>query len=148
MSVSSLYAEKPSDRPIALGSSTLSVAISVIVHPSLLVRIILTAVFVVFGTVFCLLPLPRFQHAAVRIAASAAGAFGVVVSIALLAGVSSWGSVWQHLCISDGGGWSTPQEKGLSAGFSLLLLLGTTCDWLLKKKLGENPDEVRVQSTA
>lgn len=127
-------------------SCTLGLAVCVIVHPSLLTRIILTSTFALIGIVFCLLPLHRYQHVFVRIATSASGAFGVVTSIALLSSVSAWSNVWQRLWVSDGDGWGTDAEKGLSAAYCLMLLSGTTCDWLLRKKLGENPDEVCIMS--
>lgn len=127
-------------------SCTLGLAICVIVHPSLLTRIILTSALALIGTVFCLLPLQRYQHVFVRIATSASGAFGVVTSVALLSSISAWSDVWQRLWVSDGDGWGTDAEKGLSAAYCLMLLSGTACDWFLRRKLGENPDEVCIMS--
>lgn len=126
----------------ALFSSTLAVAISVIVHPTLLTRIVLTAVFTPIGLVMCLLPISRTQHAFVRVGMASAGSFGTILSIAILARLSSWSDVWGRLWIQDGSGWGTPKEKGLSAAFCLFLLVGVISDWFLKIKLGENPDEV------
>ncbi|PCH40314.1 hypothetical protein WOLCODRAFT_131346 [Wolfiporia cocos MD-104 SS10] len=130
------------------GYSTLALALSVIIHPSLLTRIVLTAIFLPIGTILCLLPLPKYQHACMRVATSASGAFGVIVSIALLANVPSWSNVWERLWLSEGSGWGTAVEKGLSAGYCLILLIGAACDWLLGKKFGENPDEIWDQYLA
>ncbi|KAI0655484.1 hypothetical protein C8Q70DRAFT_1020299 [Cubamyces menziesii] len=124
-----------------VGFSTLAVAISVIVHPTLLTRIVLTAVFTPIGLIMCLLPIARTQHAFVRVGMASAGSFGTILSIAILAHLSSWSDVWGRLWIHDGSGWGTPKEKGLSAAFCLFLLVGVVSDWFLKSKLGENPDE-------
>ena len=92
----------------------------------------------------CLLPIARTQHVFVRFGMSSLGSFGIIHSIALLAHIVSWTEVWDRLWIKDGSNWGTPQEKGLSTGFCLFLLLGTTTDFFLRKKFGENPDEVGV----
>ncbi|KAI8986247.1 hypothetical protein BD414DRAFT_488111 [Trametes punicea] len=124
-----------------VGYSTLALAISIIVHPSLLTRIVLTAVFTPIGLVMCLLPIARTQHAFVRVGMSSAGSFGTILSIAILAHLSSWSNAWARLWIRDGSDWGTAQEKGLSAAFCLFLLLGVASDWFLTSRLGENPDE-------
>ncbi|OSD02412.1 hypothetical protein PYCCODRAFT_1410891 [Trametes coccinea BRFM310] len=124
-----------------VGYSTLALAISIIVHPSLLTRIVLTAVFTPIGLLMCLLPLARTQHAFVRVGMASAGSFGTVLSIATLAHLSSWSDPWGRLWIHDGSDWGTAKEKGLSAAFCLFLLVGAASDWFLKRKLGENPDE-------
>lgn len=67
----------------------------------------------------------------------------MVVSIALLAGVTPWANVWERLWVSDGAGWGVSKEQGLSAGYCLFLCSGVAVDWLLKRQLGENPDQVR-----
>jgi len=124
------------------GYSTFALAISVIVHPSLVTRIVIVSVFIPTGTICCLLPLQKYQHACLRLATSSAGAFGLIVTIALFAGVSAWSNVWERLWVSNGSdGWSSPQEKGLSGGYCLFMSLGVLCDWLLHNKLGENPDQ-------
>lgn len=99
-------------------------------------------------TLFVLLPIPRVQHCAVRFAAASTGAFGLVVSIALLAKIPAWANVWERLWVAEDptGTWGTSQEKGLSGGFCLFLAAGIACDWLLKRQFGECPDEVRVCS--
>ena len=84
----------------------------------------------------------RTQHTSVRIGMASVGSFGTVQAIALLAHISSWAEVWDRLWIDNGGSWGTGQEKGLSAAFCLFVLLGTACDWFLRRRLGENPDEV------
>lgn len=73
---------------------------------------------------------------------SSTGSFGLVLSISLMAHIPAWSSVWDRLWISDNIEWGTPGEKGLSAGFCLFLLTGTACDWFLKSRFGENPDQV------
>ncbi|KAI0350347.1 hypothetical protein OH77DRAFT_1489218 [Trametes cingulata] len=124
-----------------VGYSTLALAIAVILHPSLLTRHVLLAVFTPIGLVMCLLPIARTQHVFVRVGMAAAGSFGAIVSIALLAHLSAWSDVWSRLWIHDGSDWGSAKEKGLSAAFCLFLLVGIASDWFLKVKLGENPDE-------
>ncbi|RPD54670.1 hypothetical protein L226DRAFT_90545 [Lentinus tigrinus ALCF2SS1-7] len=123
------------------GYSTFALAFSVILHPSLLTRLILVAVFTPIGLVMCLLPIARTQHVFVRLAMASVGAFGTILAIALLAHIPSWIEVWDRLWIKDGDLWGTAQEKGLSAAFCLFVLIGAASDWFLKRKLGENPDE-------
>ncbi|KAI0643095.1 hypothetical protein C8Q79DRAFT_981567 [Trametes meyenii] len=124
-----------------VGYSTLALALSVIVHPSLLTRHVLIAVFTPIGLIMCLLPIARTQHVFVRVGLTSAGSFGTVLSIALLARLPAWSDVWDRLWVHNGSGWGTTKEKGLSAAFCLFLLLGIASDWLLKLKLGENPDQ-------
>jgi hypothetical protein len=92
---------------------------------------------------FCLLPLPAFQHRAIRLSASATGAFGLVLTIALLSRVDPWANVWERLWVADDSTWGSTKEKGLSAIWCLFLALGVGTDWQLKRRFGENPDEVR-----
>lgn len=117
-------------------------AVSVIVHPSLLPRIILVAVFAPLGTILCLLPLPRYARPALTVAAASVGAFGMIMAIALFSHNPSWGNVWDRLWVHDGVGWGNSKEKGLSAAFCFLLCAGLLSDWYLHRKIGENPDEV------
>ncbi|KAI0761979.1 hypothetical protein BD413DRAFT_665887 [Trametes elegans] len=124
-----------------VGYSTLALAFAVIVHPSLLTRHILIAVFTPIGLIMCLLPIARTQHVFVRVGMASVGSFGTVVSIALLARLPAWSDVWDRLWIHDGSDWGTAKEKGLSAAFCLFLLVGIASDWFLKLKLGENPDQ-------
>ncbi|KAI0629899.1 hypothetical protein C8Q77DRAFT_1280569 [Trametes polyzona] len=123
------------------GYSTLALALAVIVHPSLLTRHVLVAIFTPIGLIMCLLPIARTQHVCVRVGMASVGAFGLILSIALLAHLPAWADVWERLWIQDGSTWGTPKEKGLSAAFCLFLLVGSATDWFLKVKLGENPDE-------
>ncbi|KAI0823299.1 hypothetical protein BC628DRAFT_1325331 [Trametes gibbosa] len=123
------------------GYSTLALALAVIVHPSLLTRHVLVAVFTPIGLLMCLLPIARTQHVFVRVGMASAGAFGTILAISLLAHLSSWGDVWSRFWVHDGNEWGTSKEKGLSAAFCLFLVVGSASDWFLKVKLGENPDE-------
>ena len=123
-------------------SCTLAVALGVIVHPSLLSRIVLVALFAPLGTILCLLPFARYSRPAFSVAAASLGAFGMVVTIALFSHDSSWSNVWNRLWIQNGSGWGTSAEKGLSVAFCFLLCAGILCNWYLHTKIGENPDEV------
>lgn len=125
-------------------SALFAIAISVIIHPSLLTRIVLTAIFTPILTIFTLLPLARTQHAALRFATASTGAFGLIVSVALLAKIPAWSNVWERLWVAadNTGTWGITEEKGLSAGYCLFLAAGLACDWILRAKLGECPDEV------
>nr|GAT58856.1 predicted protein [Mycena chlorophos] len=125
------------------GGAGLSLAVSVVIHPSLLARIIITAIFVPTLTLFVLLPIPKIQHSAVRLGSSATGALGIVISIALLANIPAWANVWDRLWQADDttGTWGTSQEQGLSAGYFLFLAFGMACDFMLRRKFGECPDE-------
>ena len=125
-------------------SATFALAISVICHPSLLSRQILAAIFIPIGTLLCLIPIPKFSHAPLRISCAASGAFGVVVSIALLAHIVSWGNVWEHFLATNSVDWGTSKEKALSATYCVLLPIGIACDWLLHRNIGANPDQVCV----
>jgi hypothetical protein len=88
-------------------------------------------------------PFTRTQRKSIRLAASASGSFGLILSIALLAHVDPWSNVWERLWVSNGNGWGTGPERALSAGYWLILIAGCTTDWALKKYCGGNPDEVR-----
>ncbi|EPQ54720.1 hypothetical protein GLOTRDRAFT_111384 [Gloeophyllum trabeum ATCC 11539] len=123
------------------GGTTLALSFSVIVHPSLLTRIVLPSVSIPILTILVLLPFPRVRHASLRIACSSTGAFGLVVAIAILNGVEPWADVWQRLWVSDGPGWGVSKERGLSAGYCLFLATGIVVDWFLKRRFGENPDQ-------
>lgn len=111
-------------------------------HPSLLTRVILTAILTVLGTVLCLIPFPKYDHVAVRFATSAAGSFGLVLAIALLADIPAWSNVWARFLANNDIEWGTVKEKGLSAAYCFLLALGMASDWLLHRFFGANPDEV------
>jgi len=122
--------------------TSLALAMSVSIHPNLLTRRILLALLV---PVFCILtvtPFARTQRSSIRLAASASGTFGLILSIALLAHVQPWSNVWERLWIRDGNGWGTGSERALSAGYWLILITGCLTDWALKRCCGGNPDEV------
>lgn len=121
-------------------------AVSVIVHPSLLGRIVLVAVFTPLGTVLCLLPFPRYARPILAIAAASVGAFGMTMSIALFSHNPSWSNIWDRLWVHDGLDWGSSKEKGLSAAFCFFLVTGVLSDWFLYRKIGENPDEVSAES--
>lgn len=123
------------------GGTTLALTLSVIIHPSLVTRVIFVTVSFSVFTVLTILPIHRFQYTFIRIAMSATGSFGLVLSIGILAGIPAWSNVWQRLWISDSLAWGTAKEKGLSVGFCLFLGVGIACDWLLKRTFGENPDQ-------
>ncbi|KAF7377735.1 hypothetical protein MSAN_00196500 [Mycena sanguinolenta] len=125
------------------GGTLFGLAVSVIIHPPLLARRIITAVFASASTLLVLLPIPTVQHWAVRFSTASTGAFGLVMSIALLAHIPAWANVWERLweAVDLTGTWGTGQEKGLSGGFCLFLAAGMACDWFLRRKFGECPDE-------
>ncbi|KAF7368988.1 hypothetical protein MVEN_00225400 [Mycena venus] len=126
-----------------MGGSLFALAVSIIIHPSLLARVIITAVFTSASTLLVLLPIPRVQHWAVRFSTASTGAFGLILSIALLAHIPAWANVWERLweAVDLTGTWGTGKEKGLSGGFCLFLAAGMACDWFLRRKFGECPDE-------
>ena len=119
-------------------------SISIMFHPSLLARRVLTAICVPIGTILCLVPVPKFSHAPLRIACAALGSFGVVVSTAILARIPSWGDPWRHYWSPSAVEWESSKEKALSAMYCVLLVIGVLCDWLLHRKVGGNPDQVSV----
>lgn len=123
-------------------SSALALSLSVIVHPTRLTRIVLTAIFTALGTLFCLLPFPVVSHTPVRIAASSVGAFGVILSIALFAHIPAWADVWERFWVNNDINWGSSKEKGMSAAYCFLLVAGIVCDWALHRYYGEDPDEV------
>ncbi|KXN83118.1 hypothetical protein AN958_01789 [Leucoagaricus sp. SymC.cos] len=126
-----------------------SLALSVIIHPSLAPRVALTAILSPLLTFLVLLFyfVPKFHswllHPTLRFCTSSNGAFGVVLSISLLLNprVDGWANVWERLWLHDGDGWGTGKEKGLSAAFCIFLVVGAAADWALRRWLGECPDE-------
>ena len=124
-------------------SASIGLAVSVTIHPSLVTRIALVAVFAPTLAILTPLPIARLQPILLRISASAVGSFGLVLSIALFSRIEPWSNVWERLWVRDDIRWGSAQEKGLSAGFFLFLASGIATDWWLKFKFGENPDQVR-----
>ncbi|KAF7767931.1 hypothetical protein Agabi119p4_7174 [Agaricus bisporus var. burnettii] len=131
------------------GGALLSLAISVVIHPTLLSRVILTAIAAPLLTLLSLFFyfVPKFHswllHPTLRFCTSSNGAFGIVLSIALLSNpkIEAWANVWERFWLPNGIDWGTGKEKGLSAAFCILLALGVVVDWALRRWLGECPDE-------
>ena len=123
-------------------SSTLAVFIFVVTHPTMLARVILLGVLTSVLVILALIPIPVVRHGAVRMGGASLGAFGVVLGSSVLAKATSWENVWERLWVSSSTDWGTSQEKGLSAAYAVLVCVGVVTDWALKRKLGENPDEV------
>ncbi|KAH8077047.1 hypothetical protein BXZ70DRAFT_963409 [Cristinia sonorae] len=123
------------------GFTCFSIALSIMLHPALLARIIITAVLTSLGTLLCLIPIPKYSHVPLRLATSAAGSFGTVLCISLLAHIPAWSNSWARFWVSNDAEWGTAKEKGLSGAYCILLALGAFCDWCLHRYFGENPDE-------
>jgi len=125
------------------GGVSFALILTVVLHPTLLIRLIFVAILTPLFVVATLLPVTRTQHRAVRFAAASSGAFGSVVSIALLAHILPWSNVWERLWmqVSLTNDWGTGPERGLSAAACILLAGGIASDWALTKKFGENPDQ-------
>lgn len=128
-------------------STSIALAVSVTIHPSILTRIALVAIFSSTLAILAPLPIARLQPVLLRISASAVGSFGLVLSIALFSRVEPWSNVWERLWVPDDIRWGSAQEKGLSAGFFLFFASGIGTDWWLRSKFGENPDQVRHSSS-
>ena len=120
----------------------MALAISVAIHPALLTRITLVAVFASTLAILTPLPITRLQSTLLRVSTSAVGSFGLILSIALFSRIEPWSNVWERLWVHDDIRWGSAQEKGLCAGFFLFLASGIVTDWWLRFKLGENPDQV------
>jgi hypothetical protein len=123
------------------GGALFALALCVMIHPALITRAVLVTISTLLLTIATMLPNPRSQRPALRFTTSASGAFGIVLSIALLSKASAWSDCWEHLWVKDGEDWGTSAERGLSAAFCILLLLGLASDWVLHRKFGECPDE-------
>jgi Domain of unknown function (DUF4203) len=124
------------------GGAAFSLFVTVVCHPEKLARSILLGVCATISTILCLLPIPKVQHGAVRSASAWLGALGIILAISILSGPSDWTDVWARLWVSWDPSWGTGMEKGLSAAFVGLALVGMAVDWLLKRQFGECPDEV------
>jgi len=123
------------------GGTSIALAVSVTIHPSLLTRVALVSVFASTLAILTPLPITRLQPILLRTSASAVGSFGLILSIALFSHIEPWSNVWERLWVHDDIRWGSAQEKGLSAGFFLFLASGIGTDWWLKFKFGENPDQ-------
>jgi len=126
------------------GGAAFSLFVTAACHPSELARDILLGVFSAISAVLCLLPITTTQHASLRFAAAWLGAFGIILSISILAGISQWTEIWARLWVPWDASWGTSQEKGLTAAFIGLAAAGCASDWLLKRQFGECPDEVCI----
>lgn len=111
----------------------------------MLTRIILLGVLTSITAILALMPVPVVRHGAVRVGGASLGAFGVILGSSILAKATSWENVWERLWVLSSTEWGTPQEKGLSAAYAVLICAGVGVDWALKRKFGENPDEVRCK---
>ncbi|KAG2010343.1 hypothetical protein CC2G_013175 [Coprinopsis cinerea AmutBmut pab1-1] len=131
------------------GGALISLGISVILHPSRLPRLILLGVFTCLLTVLVLVSafIPRLTasllHPVLRTCTSASGAFGLVVSIALLLTprVDGWANVWERLWVHNGEEWGSGKEQGLSAAWGIFWIVGIGADWAMRRYFGECPDE-------
>lgn len=128
------------------GGVSLALILAVILHPTLVTRLIFLAIISPIMLVVALLPFPRTHHSAVRAAASLAGAFGTIITIALLAQIPAWADVWERLWmqVSFTNEWGTSTERILSAAMCFILVAGITSDWALRRRFGENPDQVSI----
>lgn len=124
-------------------SASIALAVSVAIHPSLLTRVALVAIFASTLAILTPLPIAHLQQILLRTSVSAAGSFGLVLSIALFSHIEPWSNVWERLWVHDDIHWGSTQEKGLSAAFFLFLASGISANWWLRFKFGENPDQVR-----
>ncbi|KAF8735053.1 hypothetical protein AX14_002814 [Amanita brunnescens Koide BX004] len=143
------------------GGALSSLALSVMLHPSLTGRrilLVILTILVSIPTVFICTILPRIlvtesntclaylQHLVrplLRFCTASTGSFGLLVSIALLLKppAKSWANVFERLWVSDGVGWGTSQEKGLTAAWAFFTFFGIVGDWALRSWFGEDPDE-------
>ena len=133
---------------------SMSLAICIIIHPSLSSRIILASIFtplltltLLLPSVFPFQPFTDILHATSRVASSCTGAFSAVQAIALLthkAKYYSWANAWDRLWVSNDASWQTEAERGFDALFCVFWISGMLVDWALRKWIGEDPDEVRV----
>ena len=71
----------------------------------------------------------------------------MVTAIALFANIESWANPWLIFAIRTYVGTIDSKEKGLSAALCLFAVTGAGCDWLLKLKVGEDPDKVGTRHT-
>lgn len=136
---------------------SLSLGLSVLTHPSLSARIILSSIMVPLVTILVLLPLvvqplqDRFQHAMTRFTTSCVGAFSVTMAIAILTRSplsSSWANAWDRLWIANGAGWENARERGLDVLFCALWATGAAADWALNRWVGQDPDEVSCTTSS
>ncbi|KAF8904081.1 hypothetical protein CPB84DRAFT_1773356 [Gymnopilus junonius] len=137
------------------GGTLTALALCIITHPTLKSRIILVSIFLPLFTILVLLastiPVARltenFLHPLLRFCTASTGAFGVVMSIALLMNPKEegWANAWERLWMSngppEGSPWGTGQEQGLSAAYAVFVAVGIAADWAFHRWIGECPDE-------
>ena len=124
----------------------MALALSITIHPNLLTRRIFLTLLILICCIFTLLPFPRTQRSCIRLAASATGALGLIISIALLTHTQPWSDVWERLWMTSGNGWGDGVERALSTCYWLILVAGCSADWALRRYFGGNPDEVLLTS--
>lgn len=135
-----------------LGGACTGLILAISLHPPLLARHVLTLISIILLTVGALLPYPRIQHTSLRVGTSAAGAAGIINACAILGStatntkLASWASAWLHFVLlhdSDSAElqWGTGKAQGLTAAAYFLWMIGAACDWWLKRRVGEDPDE-------
>ncbi|CAE6466413.1 unnamed protein product [Rhizoctonia solani] len=135
-----------------LGGACTGLILAISLHPSLLARLVLTLIAIIMLTGAILLPFPILRHTSLRIATSATGAVGIINACAILGSseinnkLASWANAWLHFVLlhdSDSAElqWGTGKSKGLTAACYFLWMIGAACDWYLKQRIGEDPDE-------
>ncbi|KAH7103294.1 hypothetical protein BKA62DRAFT_828489 [Auriculariales sp. MPI-PUGE-AT-0066] len=124
-----------------LGGAALSLGATILIHPPLLARRILLAIFIPILTAAVLIPTPRIRRPAMRFAAACAGAFGITLGGAVVGALPGWANVWDRLWMAQSVEWGGKVENGLSAMFWILCILGTASNWFLRRQFGENPDQ-------
>ncbi|KDR82403.1 hypothetical protein GALMADRAFT_58295 [Galerina marginata CBS 339.88] len=137
------------------GGTLTALALCIITHPSLPSRVILVSICLPLLTLLVLLtstiPIPRLTttvfHPILRLCTASTGAFGVVVSVALLMNPKQegWANAWERLWMKNGPPeglpWGSGAEQGLSAAYAVFLAGGIAVDWALRRWIGESPDE-------
>lgn len=133
-------------------SSLLGLTVSLIIHPPLLPRQVLTVLLaVLFFFLILLFSIPRLSYLlrpTLRVATASSGSFSLVLSVALLAHVPAWADIWERLWLQNNEHWGSSKEKGLSAAYCILLCAGIATDYAMNRWLGECPDEVSVRHTS
>ncbi|KAH7337120.1 hypothetical protein B0J17DRAFT_666359 [Rhizoctonia solani] len=135
-----------------LGGACTGLILAISLHPSLLARLVLALIVTIVLTGGALLPFPIVRHTSLRIATSATGAAGVINACAILGSsatdneLASWSNAWLHLVLlhdSDSAElqWGTGKSKGLTAACFFLWMMGAACDWYMKHRVGEDPEE-------
>ncbi|KZW01589.1 hypothetical protein EXIGLDRAFT_760792 [Exidia glandulosa HHB12029] len=125
----------------SVGPATFSQGLTVLIHPPLLPRRVFLAVFIPILTLATLIPSPHIRLPALRFAVACSGAYGITTGGAIVGGIGSWANNWDRLWLEQSLEWGGAAEKGLSAMFWVLIALGCASNWLLRRQLGENPDQ-------